>query len=162
MRFGVIFDVHGTLINASEAWINAFTYYSDNNYEYCKKWLESKKSRKELAQKLEVLYEDVHTFYRTQLLANEKIVSLFQLFKNHLEVIIVSNAKREDVIADCNAVNIDLSGVKIYSSESGKKPEKEYLAKILKEMNWDYALLVGNDSEEDIIESENIISLMVP
>lgn len=77
MRFGVIFDVHGTLVNAAEAWINAFMYYGGNNYEFCKEWLESKKSRKELARKLDVLYDDVHKLYRTQLSANKKMLVFF-------------------------------------------------------------------------------------
>ena len=44
----------------------------------------------------------------------------------------------------------------------GKKPDSKYLKRILDEMKWDKALLIGNDMEEDMIEIDDIITLMVP
>lgn len=161
MRFGVMFDVHGTLIHTSEAWIQAFTFYCKDE-KFCREWLENKGSRKALAKKIGIPFESVHNLYREKISANDRIVSLFEIYRQTHEVIIVSNAKKEDVVADCDAVHIPLDGVKIFSSEMGKKPDSKYLKRILDEMKWDKALLIGNDMEEDMIEIDDIITLMVP
>lgn len=156
-----MFDLHGTLLNSNKAWEDALIEFDPEKKDFYHQAIMDKKNRKELAQIAGVSFETLSERYYSLVKIREEVFSIaLELNKNH-PCIIVSNAPKFRVERDIKKLR-ELNLLRVYSGEDGKKPEKDYLERILKEMNWEQAYLIGNDIQEDLSLSNRITSIIFP
>lgn len=158
---GLMVDLHGTLLRSNEAWIDALSEFDPSRREFYTNQVNSKRSRHELAAIAGTDFETVDNCYYEKLRPREDILELVKLLNSKYPSVLVSNAQEYRVLRDLKRLP-DLSFLRIFTAKNGSKLNKDYLETILTEMNWDKAFLIGNDLEEDFVESPLIIPLLVP
>ncbi len=159
MKKGLMVDLHGTLLYSNLAWALAYESFDGTRGEFYRQEIEKKRNRHELAQYAGIAYELLLDRYELFLTPR---VDVIEFIKNqNLPMVIVSNAQKKRVVRDLTRVS-GLAFDRIYSQENGIKPASEYLESILKENEWDFAYLVGNDVSEDYSENSKVLSIILP
>lgn len=158
---GIMLDFHGTLVNSNQAWLEAFSILDPPRREYYREKIWKKESRHLLAQTARLSFTEVYDLYATLLQPRLEIVDLVKKLGESYPLIIVSNSERERLLQDLQKIP-PLPIQRIYSKENGRKPNLDYLESILHEMSWERAFLIGNDPEEDLVQSRCITSIIIP
>ena len=162
MKKVLLVDFHGTIVDANLAWYRAYCASCPDKSEYIWNRLSAKDSRKEIAQSLGLNYDDVIKIYRQNLAVRDDVIKMIHGL--NLPIIIVSNASLERLMADINTVQSqhNLTFLKIYSKENGKKPDVEYIERIIAENGFDGAYMIDNDIDEGVIKSPKVTNILVP
>lgn len=161
MKIGILFDVHGTLLDSNKAWISSFSKYGDKPSEYYSDKIWGKYSRKQLAKEIGVSFDIIKAEYRKNLLPRNEIVNMLIELSKSYEVAILSNARKEDVNEDLKKIE-KIPKMRIFSREDGKKPDSKYVEHVLEKLEWEKAYMIGNDPDEDVFNTEKVTSLIVP
>ncbi len=154
-------DLHGTLLDSNTAWLEALREIDPNNIDYYEAGIWGKMSRRDMAKHANVSYECLKSKYRSKLKPRSGVLDFVKVLSANYPLIIVSNAKRKDILDDMGYLS-QLQVERIYSKEDGNKPEMRYLERILVEMCWDSAYLIGNDFIEDFTYSKRVMSIIIP
>lgn len=155
-------DLHNTLVWADRAWTMAFSALSGKSKEIIRLLLQSKISRKLLAEELEVSYESVYGKYREYLTPNEPLLKTIKALSGHgIPVIVVSAASHTRVVNDVALVERYLKVEEAYSKEVFNKDNRDDWQKLIEKYKCDQVLYFGNDEKEDRIEHEKVISVLI-
>jgi PAS domain-containing protein len=155
---GLLVDVHGTLLLSNRAWARAFGRYDPDRFGmYCEE-ISKKRDRRELAAIAKVPYERIVDAYREELTPRQDVIRMIE--RSGLPRVIVSNARRERLLLDLEL--LDFACDRIYTKEDGRKPDTNYLERILRDQRWDCAYLIGNDPIEDYSMHPRIQSIIIP
>jgi FMN phosphatase YigB (HAD superfamily) len=161
MKIGALVDLHGTLLQSNLAWIEAFSRLDPNKREFYTEQIMLKRSRHELADLIGISFKKVENLYHQNLIPRFEVVEMVITLSKHYPLVLVSNGPEYRVMRDLKRVP-HLKFDKIYTASDGLKSDIKYLERILDEQGWSKGLLVGNDLEEDFLESERIIPVLVP
>lgn len=161
MQTGLMCDLHGTLLNSNEAWLEALASFDPAQRDFYAEQIMQKRSRRELAAIAGVSFEDLSEQYHALVSVRLPVLNIVKKLCDSYSLIIVSNAPRPRVERDLLKLG-SLPIARVFTQEDGRKPERDYLERILGEMNWNNAYLIGNDPEEDICDSPRIFSVIFP
>lgn len=156
----IFYDLHDTLIKSEVAWLRSFKKYSKKNYSEIKKNYNAGISRKLICKIYDLDYDIVKEDYRKNLRVNFSVAFLLKLFSQYPQYII-SNGSASRVQADLEFCNLDNFFEKIYTKEHGVKPDQKYIEKIIKTNKIDYAIMIGNKSDEDIFFNSKVSSYLI-
>ena len=149
-------------MDANAAWHQAYCSLCPEKSEIIWKKIKAKEHRQEIANFLNVDYNRVIELYRDFLTVRPDIIKLIKGLD--LPIIIISNSNKERLLLDIKRVQTqhDLTFERIYSGSDGKKPDAEYVERIIKENGYETAYMIGNDLKEDFIQSSIVTNILVP
>lgn len=162
MKKLILADFHGTIVDANLAWYKAYCCLCPEKSDIIWQKIKAKEHRQEIANYIGVDYTRVIELYRNFLTVRQDIIKLIKGL--NLPVIIISNSSRDRLMLDIEKTQNqhDLEFEKIYSGLDGKKPDVEYIERIILENGYESAYMIGNDINEDFIKSPIVTNILVP
>lgn len=162
MKKLILADFHGTIVDANAAWHKAYCCLCPTQSDLIREKIIAKENRSEIAKALGLDYQEVIRLYRSFLSVRHEVIQIIKGLD--LPIIIISNASKERLLLDIESVKgqHDLKFDKVYSGEDGKKPDTEYIERVIKENEYEFAYMIGNDAVEDFVKSPLVTNILVP
>lgn len=163
-NMGTLCDFHGTIVDANNAWINAFCYFKPDNKDTIIDLIYNKTSRKQIAKMFDLNYTDIVIKYREKLTIRWPVMEIIKKISNNNEIIILSNASKERLWLDINKITpqLQMKILQVYSKEDGNKKDPKFIEQILDKFGFEGAYMIGNDIEQDFNPSKRITNIFVP
>ena len=155
MNIKIAFDFHDIFVNSHEAWIKAFSEFTDNEniiIDY-----KNKVSKKEICKKYNLDYENIEKTYRNYLEKIDKNIEFAEKLSHWYEIDIISMARKDRLLKDIEKFNLNHIFENVYGKEQVLNRE-EYLQKLSKKYDW---VVFFNHEYKDIIEKENIVYIPI-
>ncbi|MBQ7307509.1 MAG: HAD-IA family hydrolase [Clostridia bacterium] len=158
----VCFDLHDTLLFSQNAWLEAFkiiTKGDDEKYQTIKKEYLEGGWKREICKKFGYQYDEVKDIYLTIVEPMEEVKKFCEEMQKKHRVFIITNATYKRAIEDIKVLKMEFE--KVYSRDDGKKPDPEYIKKILEQNDIHNMIMVGNETVRDIFNLPNTKSIIV-
>lgn len=156
----ISYDLHNTLIKSNKAWLKAFKSLSKEHYSNIKQEY-SFMSRKAICKKYDINFEQLEYEYRKYIKLNKRVCKLYYKYLHKFPTLIISNAPASRVYRDIQKCNLKYDCVKIYTKEDGEKPDSEYINKILLQNKIEFAIMIGDNKNEDVFDLNNVKTILI-
>lgn len=152
-------DLHNTLVNSNEAFLEAYLLLINNDNEKPKieQMIYQKESRKKITRMYNLNYDEVIENYHKLLKVDKKVIDFLNIIKEQfLSFIVISSGNDEKVKRDMDLVNKYIKVDKYYSKSTFDKKNDSHWQKLKEEYNVDNIIYFGNDIEEDNIKLDYV------
>ena len=156
----ICYDLHNTLIKSDPAWLKAFKKLCKNRYPVIKQEYKFM-SRKAICRKYNIDFEILENEYRKHIRLNKKVCKTYYKYLDEYPTMIISNAPASRVYKDIEKCKLNHDLVKIYTKEDGEKPASKYINKILSQNKIQFAIMIGDNKDEDIFNLTNVKTILV-
>ena len=156
----ICYDLHNTLIKSNKAWLKAFKKMCREKYSIIKQEYKFM-SRKSICKKYDINSEQLENEYRKYIKLSKKVCKSYYEYLHKLPTIIISNAPASRVYKDIEKCKLKHNSVKIYTKEDGEKPDSEYINKILLQNKIEFAIMIGDNKNEDVFDLKNVRTILV-
>lgn len=158
----VCFDLHDTLLDSFPAWIKAFEQITGDDkdkFEKIKSEFVGGGWKREICKKYGYDYNDVKKIYLGYVKAIKGVKEFCLYIKKYYHTFVITNATLPRAEEDIKILGIEFE--KVYSRDNGIKPDKDYIKGIIKGNNFDFLVMVGNETERDIFDIDNTRTIIV-
>lgn len=161
-QIGFAFDLHGTLVLSNEAWLEAYVSGAGEGIsrEEIEERIYRKTSRKQIAEKCGVPYEDILERYHRLVQPDEEMCRLARELSAHYPVFLVSSANPEKVARDLGKIAMDDVFTAVYHQGNFCKEDRQCWEKLTADHHLDLLFYIGNDFEEDVSLSDKVCVLL--
>lgn len=156
----ICYDLHNTLIKSNHAWLKAFKKLCKDKYPAIKQEYKFM-SRKSICRKYDINFESIENEYRKYIRLNKKVCKTYYKYLDKYPTMIISNAPSSRVYKDILKCKLKHNSVKIYTKEDGEKPNSEYINKILLQNKIEFAIMIGDNKNEDVFDLKNVRTILV-
>lgn len=161
MKIAFGFDLHNTIMRSNAAWIEAMVACSDEFFrEYITKNVYNKYSRSKLAAEIGADYDEVLKQYHACVNVDDNMRSLLCSLKKNYPLYLISASYALKVYRDLAVWEGEKLFDEILTKECFDKDSPADWQRFLDEHDIDILFYIGNDIDEDIIESRQVVSLI--
>lgn len=161
-KIGFAFDLHGTLALSNDAWVEAFILVAkkEDIRECVTNMVYQKVSRKKIAEKYNICFEDVLDKYHEMVEPDIGMCILARQLAVHYPVFLVSSANHKKVSKDVAKLKMQDVFTNIYDSDNFHKSEEKDWENLILSSGIDMIYYIGNDVTEDYCGSKKVTLLL--
>lgn len=160
-RIAFGFDLHNTIMDSNDTWIEAYLMQSDEKYRNQITYaVYQKQPRQQIAEKLGIDYDSVYRNYCNLIRPSREMLQFLEVLKSSFPTYLISAASKRRVRDDLEKWKGETFFDLILTQETFCKKDPQDWLNLKKTQEIDLLVYVGNDVEEDVPIVPGIIPLI--